>query len=125
VTRIQDPLRLKAARKLKHHDAPRDPVRRLGHVQVTWADWDEELLSLELQRSTPRILDLDLHASTPKRSHDLGALPTRRRLNETHAVPEHPGPSGDLWICGKHRISAETLRTTSGGLPLGGPQNPS
>src|SRR5215467_4527876 len=32
-------------------------------------------------------------------------FPTRKRQNETPAVPENPvSRPGDLWICGKHRI---------------------
>src|SRR5260370_31182849 len=41
----------------------------------------------------------------PKEIDDLLALPDEEKLNETPAVPEHPvSRSGDLWICGKHRV---------------------
>ena len=59
-------LRLKAARKLGitevpvllcHESSPQQvkAFRLRVNRSVTWADWDEELLSLELQELAPRI----------------------------------------------------------------------
>jgi DNA modification methylase len=109
-------LRLKAARKLNITEVPVilcdewtpaqvKAFRIMVNRSVTWADWDEELLSLELQELSAADFDLDLTGFNPKEIDDLLALPDEEKLNETPAVPEHPvSRSGDLWICGKHRI---------------------
>src|ERR1700756_773596 len=109
-------LRLKAARKLGIIEIPVilcdewtpaqvKAFRLMVNRSVTWADWDEEMLSLELQELNAADFDLDLTGFNPKEIDDLLALPDEEKLNETPAVPEHPvSRSGDLWICGKHRI---------------------
>jgi len=109
-------LRLKAARKLEITEIPVilcdewtaaqvKAFRLLVNRSVTWADWDEELLSLELQELNEADFDLDLTGFNPKEIDDLLALPEEELANETPPVPEHPASrSGDLWICGKHRI---------------------
>jgi DNA modification methylase len=109
-------LRLKAARKLNITEVPVilcdewtpaqvKAFRIMVNRSVTWADWDEELLSLELQELNAADFDLDLTGFNPKEIDDLLALPDEEKLNETPAVPEHPvSRSGDLWICGKHRV---------------------
>jgi DNA modification methylase len=109
-------LRLKAARKLNITEVPVilcdewtpaqvKAFRLMVNRSVTWADWDEELLSLELQELNVADFDLDLTGFNPKEIDDLLALPNEEKLNETPAVPEHPvSRSGDLWICGKHRV---------------------
>jgi hypothetical protein len=109
-------LRLKAARKLNITEVPVilcdewtpaevKAFRLMANRSVTWADWDEELLSLELQELNAADFDLGLTGFNPKELDDLLALPDEEKLNETPAVPEHPvSRSGDLWICGKHRV---------------------
>jgi DNA modification methylase len=109
-------LRLKAARKLNITEVPVilcdewtpaqvKAFRLMVNRSVTWADWDEGLLALELQELNAADFDLDLTGFNPKEIDDLLALPDEEKLNETPAVPEHPvSRSGDLWICGKHRI---------------------
>ena len=63
-------LRLKAARKLGITRDPGDPLRRVDrgagkafrlmvNRSVTWADWDEELLALELQELNAADFDLE------------------------------------------------------------------
>jgi len=60
-------LRLKAARKLRIDEVPVilcdewtpaqvKAFRLMVNRSVTWADWDEELLALELQELEPRVL---------------------------------------------------------------------
>ena len=110
-------LRLKAARKLNITEVPVvlcdewtpaqvKAFRLMVNRSVTWADWDEELLSLELQELNAADFDLELTGFNPKELDDLLALPDEEKLNETPAVPENPvSRSGDLWICGKHRVS--------------------
>ena len=71
----------------------------------TWADWDEELLALELQELNAEDFDLSLAGFNPKGIDDLLALPDEEKANETPPVPENPvSRTGDLWLCGKHRV---------------------
>jgi DNA modification methylase len=109
-------LRLKAARKLGITEVPVvlcdewtpaqvKAFRLMVNRSVTWADWDEELLALELQELNAADYDLDLTGFNPKEIDDLLALPDEEKLNETPVVPEHPASRvGDLWVCGKHRV---------------------
>src|SRR5258706_3304549 len=109
-------LRLKAARKLNITEVPVvlcdewtpaqvKAFRMMVNRSVTWADWDEGLLALELQELNAADFDLDLTGFNPKELDDLLMLPDEEKLNETPAIPEHPvSRSGDLWICGKHRV---------------------
>jgi DNA modification methylase len=109
-------LRLKAARKLNITEVPVilcdewtpaqvKAFRIMVNRSVTWADWDEELLSLELQELNAADFDLEQTGFNPKEIDDLLALPDEEKLNETPAVPEHPvSRAGDLWICGNHRV---------------------
>lgn len=115
-------LRLKAARKLGSWpggDTTAIPVilcdewteaqvkafRLLVNRSVTWADWDEELLSLELQELNAADFDLELTGFNPKEIDDLLALPDEEKANEVPPVPENPvSRTGDLWLCGKHRV---------------------
>jgi DNA modification methylase len=115
-------LRLKAARKLGSWpggDIDHIPVilcdewtpqqvkafRLMVNRSVTWADWDEELLSLELQELNAADFDLDLTGFNPGEIDGLLAIPDEERANATPPVPENPvSRVGDLWICGKHRV---------------------
>src|SRR6266550_4509340 len=109
-------LRLKAARKLGISEIPVilcdewtpaqvKAFRLLVNRSVAWAAWDEELLAIELQELNEADFDLDLTGFNPKEIDDLLALPEEELANETPPVPEHPASrSGELWICGKHRI---------------------
>jgi DNA modification methylase len=72
---------------------------------VAWAQWDEELLSLELQELNEADFDLSLTGFDPKELDDLLALPDEEKANEAPPLPENPvSRAGDLWICGKHRV---------------------
>jgi hypothetical protein len=106
----------KAAKKLGISEVPvilRDEwtpaqvraFRLMVNRSVTWADWDEELLSLELQDLMGLEFDLSLTGFNSKEIDDLLAMPDEEKANETPPVPENPvSRSGDLWICGKHRV---------------------
>ena len=116
-------LRLKSARKLGSWpggDATGIPVilcdewtpsqvkafRLMVNRSVMWADWDEELLALELQELNEADFDLSLTGFDPKELDDL-LLPTDddHQANAVPAVPESPASRpGDLWICGPHRV---------------------
>jgi hypothetical protein len=109
-------LRLKAARKLGITEVPvilcdeRTPAqvkafRLMVNRSVTWADWDESALALELQELKESDFDLDLTGFDPGEIDNLLALEDDERANATPALPEDPvSRVGDLWVCGKHRV---------------------
>jgi hypothetical protein len=112
-------LRLKAARKLGITEAPAilcdewtsqqvKAFRLMVNRSVTWADWDEELLALELQELNAADFDLNLLNLTgfdPGEIDGLLAIPDEERANAAPPIPMNPvSRSGDLWICGKHRV---------------------
>ena len=98
-------LRLKAARKLGSWpggDTTAIPVilcdewtpaqvkafRLMVNRSVTWADWDEELLALELQELSEADFDLSLTGFDPREIDDL--LRHRRRRATPNAAPPFP-----------------------------------
>ena len=115
-------LRLKAARKLGSWpggDTSQIPVilcdewtpqqvkafRLMVNRSVAWADWDEELLALELQELNAEDFDLSLTGFNPGEIDGLLAIPDEERANAAPPVPENPvSRAGDLWLCGKHRV---------------------
>jgi len=115
-------LRLKAARKLETwpggdisgipvilcdewSEAQVKAFRLLVNRSVTWAAWDEELLSLELQELNAADFDLSLSGFDSTEIDGLLAIPDEERANEAPPLPENPvSRVGDLWICGKHRV---------------------
>jgi hypothetical protein len=122
-------LRLKAARKLGSWpggDTSQIPVilcdewseaqvkafRLLVNRSVTWADWDESLLSLELQELSAADFelsaadfDLSLTGFDTGEIDGLLAIPEEERANEVPPLPDDPvSRVGDLWLCGKHRV---------------------
>src|ERR1022692_2628637 len=79
-------LRLKGARKLGITEIPVilcdewtqaqvKAFRLLVNRSVTWADWDDELLSLELQELAAADFDLSLTGFDPRELEDLLTLP--------------------------------------------------
>jgi hypothetical protein len=101
-------LRLKAARKLGSWpggDTSSIPVilcdewtpaqvkafRLMVNRSVAWADWDEELLALELQELNAAEFDLDLTGFNPKEIDDLLALPDD--VGGPPAAAQSPCPS--------------------------------
>src|SRR5208283_2921728 len=115
-------LRLKAARKLGSWpggDTTCIPVilcdewtpaqvkafRLMVNRSVAWADFDEELLALELQELSEADFDLSLTGFDPGEVDGLLAIPDEERANATPPLPENPvSRLGDLWTCGKHRV---------------------
>jgi DNA modification methylase len=73
---------------------------------VTWADWDDELLALELQELNAADFDLSLTGFDPKEIDELLLAPDDDdKANATPPLPENPvSRLGDLWICGRHRV---------------------
>jgi hypothetical protein len=110
-------LRLKAARKLRITDVPVilcdewSPAqvrafRLMVNRSVTWASWDDELLTLDLQELNEADFDLSLTGFDPKEIDDLLVAPEDdERANAAPPLPEN-GVSriDDLWICGRHRV---------------------
>jgi hypothetical protein len=109
-------LRLKAARKLgitevpvilcdEWSEAQVKAFRLMVNRSVTWADWDEDLLSLEMQELNAADFDLDLTGFNPGEIDGLLAIPDEERANAAPPLPENPvSRVGDLWLCGKHRV---------------------
>src|SRR5215831_6630385 len=94
-------LRLKAARKLGIAEVPVllcdewtpqqvKAFRLMVNRSVTWADWDEELLSLELQDLKELEFDLELTGFDTREIDELLAIPDEERANETPHVAENP-----------------------------------
>src|SRR5579872_1754722 len=72
---------------------------------VAWAEWDEELLALELQEIQELDLDLSLTGFDPGESDKLSSSMTRRKTNAAPPLPETPvSMLGDLWLLGPHRV---------------------
>ena len=120
----------KAARKLgigeipvilcdEWSDAQVKAFRLLVNRSVAWADWDEELLSLELQDIQGAGFDLSL---TGFDSREIDALLTLHDDDEANAappLPENPASrAGDLWLLGPHRVlCADATEFGSGRAP--------
>jgi DNA modification methylase len=111
-------LRLKAARKLgletipvvladELTDAQIKAFRLLANRSANWAEWDEELLHLELEELRDANFALDL---TGFDDADLDRLLAKvgdpdDGDDEPPAPPVNPvSRPGDIWICGEHRI---------------------
>ena len=109
-------LRLKAARKLGITEIPVilcddwtpaqvKAFRLMVNRSVTWADWDEELLALELQDIQELDFDLSLTGFDPGEIDDLLALEDDEKANVAPPLPESPvSRPGDLWLLGPHRV---------------------
>jgi DNA modification methylase len=109
-------LRLKAARKLGIVEVPVmlcdewtpaqvKAFRLMVNRSVTWANWDEELLALELQEIQESDFDLSLTGFDPGEIDKLLLLEDEEIANATPPLPESPVSwTGDLWILGEHRV---------------------
>jgi DNA modification methylase len=109
-------LRLKAARKLGITEIPVilcdewtpaqvKAFRLMVNRSVTWADWDEELLALELQEIQASDFDLSLTGFDPGEIDGLLALEDDEKANAAPPLPEIPASRlGDLWVLGSHRV---------------------
>lgn len=125
-------LRLKAAQKLGLAEVPVilcdewtpqqvKAFRIMVNRSVTWADWDEELLALELQELQTLDFDLGFTGFDGREIDALLAMPDEEKANE---APPRPAVAvtkpGDLWILGKHRVlcgdatNAEAVKTLLG-----------
>jgi DNA modification methylase len=112
---IDGHLRLKAARKLGIKEIPVilcdewtpaqvKAFRLMVNRSAMWADWDDELLTLELQDLKTLNLDLALTGFDAKEIEDL-LLTNIQAEDAVPPLPDHPvSRVGDLWLCGPHRV---------------------
>src|ERR1019366_9336656 len=69
------------------------------------ADWDEELLALELQELNAEDFDLSLTGFDPGEIDGLLAIPDEEKANAAPPLPENPvSRAGDLGLCGNPRV---------------------
>jgi DNA modification methylase len=109
-------LRLKAAHKLGITEVPVilcdewtpaqvKAFRIMVNRSVTWADWDEELLALEIQELQTFDFDLGFTGFDGREIDALLAIPDEEKANEAPPLPAVAVTTpGDLWLLGKHRV---------------------
>ena len=111
-------LRLKAAQKLGIEEVPVilcdewseaqvKAFRLMVNRSVTWADWDEELLALELDELKTLDFDLGLTGFEPVEIDGFlfGEEKDDGWEQDVPVLPEHAiTQAGDLWMCGEHRV---------------------
>lgn len=113
-------LRLKAAKKLGLEDIPVilcdewsdaqvKAFRLMVNRSVTWADWDEDLLKLELLDLKDLNFDLSLTGfDLTELDEYLSSAPVIEGLTDEDAAPEVQEKAvsapGDLWVMGGHRL---------------------
>src|SRR6202040_4263011 len=72
---------------------------------VAWADWDEDLLALELEEIQESDSDLSLTGFDPGEIDKLLALEDEEKANAAPPLPESAvSRTGDLWLLGNHRV---------------------
>ena len=142
-TVVDGHLRIKAARKLgswpggdtagipvilcdEWTDAQVKAFRLMVNRSVTWADWDDELLALELQELNAAEFDLSLTGFDPKEIDDLLLAPDDDdNANAAPPLPDNPiSRPGDLWLCGPHRILCSDATNPDAVARLLGPRKP-
>jgi DNA modification methylase len=113
---IDGHLRLKAAKKLGLTEVPVilcdewtpaqvKAFRLLVNRSATWADFDEELLALELHEIQAADFDLSLTGFDPGEIDKLLVLEDDEKANTAPPLPESPvSRVGDLWLLGEHRV---------------------
>jgi len=107
-------LRLKAARKLELKEVPVilcdewtetqvKAFRLLVNRSATWAEWDFELVALEMEELKALDFNLDLTGFEPI---EIDEILVGQHIDED--VPEIQQDAitkpGELWICGQHRV---------------------
>ena len=111
-------LRLKAAEKLSIREVPVilcdewseaqvKAFRLMVNRSVTWAEWDEKLLALEIGELRAIDFDLSLTGFEPVEIDEFlfGEEKDDGRDQDVPVLPEQAITQfGDLWICGEHRV---------------------
>ena len=129
-TVVDGELRLKAAHKLamtevpvilcdEWSDAQVKAFRLMANRSSSWAEWDLELVALELQDLKTLDFDLSLTGFDAVEIDEM--LFGEEEKKEDEVVPELAAEAvtrtGDLWLCGSHRVlcgdatSSETVAT--------------
>jgi len=116
-TLVDGHLRIKAAKKLRitevpvilcdeWTDAQVRAFRLLVNRSANWAEFDDELLALELKELNEADFDLSLTGFDTKELDDLLADPADdAAADAAPPLPANPVTRlGDLWLCGPHRI---------------------
>src|SRR5579872_5447208 len=86
-------------------DAQVRAFRLMVNRSVSWAEWDEDLLALELQEIQELDLDLSLTGFDPGEIDKLLILDDEEKANAALPLPETPvSQLGDLWLLGPHRV---------------------
>ena len=131
-------LRLKAAQKLKMTEVPVvlcdewteaqvKAFRLMVNRSASWAEWDGELVALEMEDLQTLEFDLELTGFDPIEIDDFLFRDKDDEAEEMVPEPtsEPISRPGDLWVCGRHRIlcgdstSAEAVRRVMGsGTPI-------
>src|SRR6266849_5333593 len=114
---IDGHLRLKAAERLGITEVPVilcddwseaqvKAFRLLVNRSVNWADWDEELLALEIEELKGMDFNLDLTGFDSMEIDGFLRDDAEEQLAEfAPPVPDTPVTRvGDLWRCGEHRL---------------------
>src|SRR5712692_9644689 len=114
---IDGHLRLKAAQKLGMTEVPVilcddwseaqiKAFRLLVNRSLTWAEWDEELVAIELEELKGMDFDLNLTGFDPVEIDEFLLDESKEQSADVvQEVPERPVTRiGDLWCCGEHRL---------------------
>ena len=79
-----------------------------GASLATWAEWDEELLALEFGELAELNFDPTLTGFDPREIDTFMAAHGSADDAQADSVPELPANpascTGDLWLCGTHRV---------------------
>jgi DNA modification methylase len=118
-TIVDGHLRLKAAKKLGLEEVPVLLCDDMTDIQVRafrlsvnkvseFADWDDEMLRVELDALGADGFDLELTGFSLDELADLQIEEVPEGLSDEDAVPEAPGEpvtvEGDVWVLGRHRL---------------------
>jgi DNA modification methylase len=114
---VDGDLRLKAARKLgmtevpvilcdEWSDAQVKAFRLMANRSASWAEWDLDLVALEIEDLKAADFDLSLTGFDAFEIDEI--LFGDQEKKEEDVVPEPPAEAvtrtGDLWLCGSHRV---------------------
>ena len=110
-------LRLKAAQKLGLSEVPVilcdewteaqvKAFRLLVNRSATWADWDTELVAIEIKELQAMEFDLSLTGFDPPEIDDFLFGDEANAAEENIPEPDQDAITqhGDLWLCGPHRV---------------------
>lgn len=138
-TLVDGHLRLKAARALGLKEVPVALADELTETQVkafrllanqsaNWAEWDYDLLKLEMEELEAENFDLDLIGFDAEELEAVGTAAIEADAEKEDEVPDAPEKPvsvlGDLWVLGEHRLlcgdstKAESFENVMGGRKL-------